>query len=65
MIAYTATAAYAGFQEDRLGRIAPGMLADIVLLDRDLLAIDPADLLRTRVLRTFVDGQERHTDPAA
>lgn len=65
LIAYTATAAYAGFQEDRLGRIAPGMLGDIVVLDRDLLATDPATLSAARVLRTFVDGQERHTDPAA
>ena len=65
LIAYTATGAYAGFQEDRLGRIAPGMLADIVLLDRDLLATSPNELLRARVLRTFVDGQERYTDPAA
>lgn len=65
LIAYTATGAYSGFQEDRLGRIAPGMLADIVLLDRDLLATSPNERLGTRVLRTFVDGRERHTDPGA
>ncbi len=65
LLGYTATAAYAGFQEDRLGGIAPGMLGDLVVLDRDLLTADPADYIRTRVLRTFVDGEERYTAPAA
>src|SRR5690606_33617156 len=31
MVAYTASNAYAGFQEDRLGRLAPGMIADMVV----------------------------------
>lgn len=65
LIAYTATAAYAGFQEDRLGRIAPGYLADITVLDRDLLTATPDQYLSTKVLRTFVDGVERYTHPSA
>ncbi|MFV0625310.1 amidohydrolase [Sphingomonas sp. ac-8] len=60
LIAYTATAAYAGFQEDRFGRIALGMIGDFILLDRNLLTAGPADYLRPRVLRTFVDGRERY-----
>jgi predicted amidohydrolase YtcJ len=63
--AYTSTAAYAGFQEDRLGRIAPGYLADITVLDRNLLAAAPDQYLKTGVLRTFVDGQERFTASSA
>ncbi len=62
---YTRTAAFAGFQEDRLGRIAPGYLADIVVLDRNLLTAAPDQYLKTSVLRTFVDGQERFTSAAA
>jgi len=61
LTAYTRTAAFAGFREDRAGRIAPGCLADIAVLDRDLLAAAPARYLETRVLRTFVGGQERYT----
>ncbi|MDV3457927.1 amidohydrolase family protein [Sphingomonas sp. HF-S4] len=65
LTAYTQTAAYAGFQEDRLGRIAPGYLADLVVLDRNLLTVPADQYLKTSVLRTFVDGVERFTGPAA
>jgi predicted amidohydrolase YtcJ len=59
LIAYTANNAYAGFQENRLGRLAPGYLADMVVLDQDLLRIDPQKITDTKVLRTIVAGQER------
>jgi predicted amidohydrolase YtcJ len=59
LVAYTAENAYAGFQEDRLGRLAPGYLADLVVLDKDLLRIDPQQLGSVKVLRTVVDGKER------
>ena len=65
LTAYTRTAAYAGFQEDRLGRIAPGYIADITVLDRDLTAVPPDQILKAAVLRTFVDGQERYTAAGA
>lgn len=57
--AYTATNAFAGFQDDRLGRIAPGMLADFVVMDANLFAIDPAKTGDTKILRTIVNGTER------
>ena len=59
LIAYTANNAYAGFQEERLGRLVPGNLADMVVLDQDLLSIDPQKITATKVLRTIVAGKER------
>ncbi len=65
LIAYTHTAAMAGFQDDRLGRLAPGYLADLIVLDRNLLTVAPDQYLKASVLRTFVDGHERFTASAA
>lgn len=54
--AYTTGSAYAEFAEKQKGTVAPGMLADFVVLDRDLTAIPPEKILGTRVLRTVVGG---------
>ncbi|HZU43439.1 MAG TPA: amidohydrolase [Terriglobales bacterium] len=54
--AYTTGAAYAEFAEHDKGLLAPGMLADFVVLDRDLTKVTPAEILHTRVLRTVVGG---------
>ncbi len=58
--AYTVANAYAGFQDDRLGRLAPGMIADFVVLAEDLFAIDPARLAQVPVRCTVVDGRVRY-----
>ena len=55
--AYTVSSAFAEFAEQDKGRIAPGLLADFVLLSRDIFAIDPAEITETRVLLTVVDGR--------
>ncbi|HZP17701.1 MAG TPA: amidohydrolase [Terriglobales bacterium] len=55
--AYTTGAAYAEFAEKEKGMLSPGMLADFVVLDRDLTAIPPSQLLGTRVLLTVVGGR--------
>ena len=55
--AYTTGAAYAEFAEKDKGTLAPGKLADFVVLDRDLTAISAAKILGTRVLRTVVGGK--------
>ncbi|HEY7095888.1 MAG TPA: amidohydrolase family protein [Terriglobales bacterium] len=55
--AYTTGAAFAEFGEKEKGTLAPGMLADLVVLDRDLTAIAPDKVLGTRVLRTIVGGK--------
>jgi predicted amidohydrolase YtcJ len=54
--AYTGAAAYAEFQEHEKGTLAPGKLADFVLLDRDLTRTPPAELRNARVLMTVVGG---------
>ncbi|MEJ2548615.1 MAG: amidohydrolase family protein [Gemmatimonadota bacterium] len=57
LVAYTRDAARAGFAEKRVGRLAPGMLADFVILDRSPFAVDPADLKDLRVEMTVVGGR--------
>jgi predicted amidohydrolase YtcJ len=54
--AYTAASAYASFDEDRLGRIKPGYLADLVFIDRDLFTIPPEEIHRARIVRTIMAG---------
>ena len=55
--AYTVAGAYASYDEDNRGRLKAGMLADFVVLDRDLTTIDVDDIRGTQVLRTVVDGR--------
>jgi hypothetical protein len=57
IFAYTIGAAQAEFSEDKKGRLAPGMLADFVVLDRDITKVAPPEILKTRVLRTVVGGK--------
>lgn len=54
---YTTGSAYAEFTENRKGRIKKGMLADMVIFDRDLLSIPPEDIMKTRVVYTIVGGK--------
>jgi len=58
--AYTSGAAYAGFQEGRLGTLEPRKLADFVVLSDDLFVIDPERIKDVRVLRTVIDGRDRY-----
>jgi predicted amidohydrolase YtcJ len=55
--AYTTGAAFAEFSEKEKGTLAPGMLADFVVLDRDVTAVPPLKVLGTKVLRTVVGGK--------
>ncbi|SRR5579863_7310520 len=48
--------AYAGFQEHDLGTLTAGKYADFVVLDRDIMTIPASDILRTRVLATYIGG---------
>ena len=55
--AYTTGPAYAEFAERDKGTLAAGMLADFVVLDRDITKVSAPEILRTRVLRTVVGGK--------
>lgn len=55
--AYTTGSAFAEFEEKEKGKLVPGMLADFVVLDRDLTAAAPEKVLGTKVLRTVVGGK--------
>ena len=56
--AFTSGAAHAAFAEDRIGRLAPGMAADFILIDRDIIAEpDQRQIRDAQVLETWVGGQ--------
>jgi hypothetical protein len=55
--AYTIGAAEAEFAGGKKGAISPDMLADFVVLDRDITKVAPEEILKTRVLRTVVGGK--------
>ncbi len=55
--AYTVGAAFAAGREKELGSIAPGKLADLTVLDRDIFSIDPHEIRNTRVSATVVGGK--------
>jgi predicted amidohydrolase YtcJ len=59
LTAYTVNNAYAGFQERDVGRVAPGCLADLTVLDSDLFTIPQERIKTSKVLRTIVGGRER------
>ncbi|HSG08205.1 MAG TPA: amidohydrolase [Longimicrobiales bacterium] len=54
---YTINNAYAAFEEDLKGSITPGKLADIAILDRDLMTIPDEELPMTKVDMTILGGQ--------
>jgi predicted amidohydrolase YtcJ len=62
--AYTQASAFAEFREKEKGRLEPGYLADLIVLDRDITTATPQQLLHTKVLRTIVNGETVYTAPA-
>ena len=57
LYAYTQASAFAENEEKLKGRLEPGYLADLVVLDHDLTTATPQEILHTKVLRTVVGGQ--------
>ncbi len=55
--AYTAGSAYAEFAEGVKGTLAPGKLADLVILSQDIFRINPVEIERTKVRLTIMDGR--------
>jgi hypothetical protein len=58
--AFTGAAAYAGFAEDKFGRLAPGQRADFIIVDRDPLLASPSELRATKVEETWVGGHKEY-----
>jgi predicted amidohydrolase YtcJ len=54
---YTYNGAYASFDEERLGSIEEGKLADMIVLSRDILEIPVEEIPQTEVLKTIVYGK--------
>jgi predicted amidohydrolase YtcJ len=54
---YTRDAAWASFDEDRKGSLEPDMLADIVILSKDIFSLAPSRLAETEVMVTIFDGK--------
>jgi predicted amidohydrolase YtcJ len=55
--AYTINAAYAMKQDKTTGSLEVGKRADLVVLDRDILSVDPETIEDTKVLATYLDGR--------
>jgi predicted amidohydrolase YtcJ len=58
--AYTVDAAYAAFEEEIKGTLAPGRLADIVVLSKDILTVPEDQILEAEVLYTILAGKIVH-----
>lgn len=54
---YTANNAYLLFKEDKVGSLEPGKLADLIVLNTDLLTCAPDAIKDTQVLRTYLAGK--------
>ena len=57
LIAHTRENAYLVFQENNLGSIQPGKLADLLVLDRDYLTIPADEIKDIQTLMTIVGGR--------
>ena len=54
---YTWNGAYLSKEEDKLGSVEPGKLADLIVLDRDILTVPQDEIKDIQVLTTIVDGR--------
>jgi len=57
LLLFTSAGAWMGFEESRKGKIMPGMLADLVVLDRDLTAAPVEEIGSLKVAMTIVGGK--------
>jgi predicted amidohydrolase YtcJ len=54
----TIWAAKGNFEEKEKGSLEVGKFADFIILDQDIIKAAPADLLKTKVLSTYVNGEK-------
>ena len=65
MRTYTVNNAYAAFEEDIKGTLAPGMYADMVVLSQDITTVAEEAIPSTEVEMTFVGGELKYArDPS-
>jgi len=62
---FTTNSAYATFEEKAKGSIQPGMLADFVVLNQDLLTVPDDKILATHPLATYVGGNKVFSAPSS
>ena len=55
--AVTKNAAYQYFEEDIKGTLKEGKLADLVILDKNILKVDPMEIKDIQVLETIKEGE--------
>jgi predicted amidohydrolase YtcJ len=60
---YTMNNAHVVFLEDKIGSLEPGKLADLVVVDRDLLTCPVDDIQSTQVLATYLSGKQVYARP--
>jgi len=53
----TIWAAKSNFEETEKGSLEPGKFADFIILDRDIMKVPPAEILKTTVLKTYINGE--------
>jgi predicted amidohydrolase YtcJ len=61
--AYTLNAAHAAFEEEIKGSLAPGKLADVTVLSRDILTVPDDEILGAEVVYTIVGGEVLYPQP--
>ena len=54
---FTMGAAYAAFQENDLGSIEVGKFADFTVLSKDIMTVEKIDVLKPRILGTYIHGE--------
>lgn len=54
----TIWAAIANFEEAKKGSLEPGKLADLVMLDRDIMKVPPEEILNANVVLTILNGEK-------
>ena len=60
---FTWNAAYAAHAEKDLGSLEVGKLADLVILDKNVMTVEPKEILSTRVLLTIIGGEVVYEKP--
>lgn len=60
---FTLDAAYSAFQEDQLGSLEPGKLADFVILSQNIMEVRPSAILDTEVVATYLGGETIYEQP--